>query len=77
MAVPDAITAKEIQQARTFLFTRGFDSRDIPPKLFASAAKSSNLTFQELLKTIGTMLDGTQQGTQSPVAAALTGDSNG
>lgn len=48
-------TPKEVRQARAFLFGRGLQAKDIPPRRFANAAKEMNLSFQQLLHFISMM----------------------
>jgi hypothetical protein len=68
------VTSKEAKQARAFLFSRGFNSQDIPPRLFAMQAKKLNKSFQELLSLIAIIQTGNQGGSQSPLGRAFTGD---
>lgn len=60
---------KEIRAARAFLTKKGI--RTLSPRLFAGSAKELDIGFQDLLRTIGRMLDqgrGQQQMRQEQVA---------
>jgi len=46
------VTPKEAQRARAFLLSKGFNSNEIPPKLFAITAKKTGKPFGELLKIL-------------------------
>lgn len=63
----------EIRKARAFLQKRGFKTRDISPRTFATTARKTNKTFTELLKRIAEHMMRGQGVTQSPVATKLAG----
>lgn len=48
---------KEVRAARAFLYQRGMTSQQIQPRKFAGAAKELSLSFKELLRLIGIMLE--------------------
>ena len=59
-----AATSAEVRAARAFLFGRGAQSRDIPPRKFANTAKELSLSFQQLLMLLARLYSGGQNQSQ-------------
>lgn len=57
-------SSDEVRAARAFLFSRGMQARDIPPRKFANAAKELSLSFSQLLSFIGRLYDAGQNQSQ-------------
>jgi len=53
-------TPPEVRKARAFLRGKGINTREIPPRKFASAAKEMDRGFRELLKFIMQLMSGGQ-----------------
>jgi hypothetical protein len=66
-----SVKPKEVREARAFLQKRGFSTGDIPPRLFASAAKQMNKSFSDLLKEIARLQLGGQGQGQAPDATRI------
>lgn len=53
-------TPPEVRKARAFLRSKGINTKEIPPRKFANAAKELNRGFRELLKFIMHLMSGGQ-----------------
>ena len=67
-------TAKEARKARALLRMNGFNSKEIPPRLFALAAKKLGKSLAELLHILAIAKTGGQGEGQSPTASMLAGN---
>ncbi len=53
-------TPPEVRKARAFLRSKGINTREIPPRKFASSAKELDRGFRDLLKFIMRLMSGGQ-----------------
>ncbi len=66
-----AASSSEVRAARAFLFSKGMQARDIPPRRFANASKELNIGFQQLLAFIARLYSGGQNQSAFRVEAIM------
>lgn len=59
-----AATPPEVRKARAFLRSKGVNSKEVPPRKLANAAKELNKGFRETIKLIMSLRSGGQGQSQ-------------